>query len=117
MVVAYYTHRKELIMMASTRISVNIDEDVKQGAQRVLSEIGMDMTTAIDSFLRALVREERIPFDLRTAKAYREAAHREYINAELDKSMLEAADPNTKWLSRNEMKSRLAKRREVRSRV
>jgi addiction module RelB/DinJ family antitoxin len=75
--VVCYAHGKELIMMSTTRISVNIDEDVKQGALRVFGEIGMDMTTAIDSFLRTVVREERIPFDLRTAKAYREAAHRE----------------------------------------
>ncbi|MDR1687924.1 MAG: type II toxin-antitoxin system RelB/DinJ family antitoxin [Clostridiales bacterium] len=103
--------------MASTRISVNIDEDVKQGAYRVLSEIGMDMTTAIDLYLRALVREERIPFSLRTAKAYREAAYREYINAELDKSLLEAEDPNIKWLTQDEMKVRIAKRREARGHV
>jgi DNA-damage-inducible protein J len=104
-------------MVTTARISVNVDEDVKQGAQRVLSEIGMDMTTAIDSFLRTIVREERIPFVLRTERAYREAAHREYINAELDKSMLEAYDSNVKRLSHDELMARLAKQREARSRV
>jgi len=103
--------------MAITRISVNIDEAVKRDAQQILSEIGMDMTTAIDSFLRTVVREERIPFDLRTERAYREAVHREYISAELDKSLLEANDPETKWLSQNEMKERLANRREARRHV
>jgi antitoxin component of RelBE/YafQ-DinJ toxin-antitoxin module len=43
--------------------------------------------------LRTIVREERIPFDLRTKQAYREAVHREYINAELEKAKSEAADP------------------------
>ncbi|MDR1560517.1 MAG: type II toxin-antitoxin system RelB/DinJ family antitoxin [Clostridiales bacterium] len=101
--------------MAISRISVNIDEDVKQNAQRIFSEIGLDMTTAIDSFLRTVVREERIPYDLRTERAYRESVHQAYINDELDKSLLEAADANTEWTSRDEMKERLARRREARS--
>jgi len=103
-------------MIATTRISVNIDEEVKQNAQRVLGEIGMDMTTAINSFLRTLVREERIPFELRTERAYQDAvaAHTAYIKAELDKAKQEAADHNTKWMPHNEMMSRLNARREAR---
>ena len=103
-------------MMATTaRVSVNIDEDIKQQAQRIFGEMGLDMTTAINSFLRTVVREERIPYDIRTERAYRDAG--EYINAELDKSMLEAADPNTKWLPHGEMMNRINERREARSRV
>jgi len=90
--------------MASTRISVNIDAEVKQKAQSILSEIGLDMTTAIDSFLRTLIREERIPFDLRTERAFRDSLYRDYINTELDKSILEADDPDTEWLSHDEMR-------------
>jgi DNA-damage-inducible protein J len=104
-------------MIASTRISVNIDEDVKQNAQKLFGEMGLDMTTAIDLFLRTVLIEKRLPFEVRTEQAYREAVHRAYISTELDKSRLEAADPNTKWLSQDEMKARLAKRREARSRV
>lgn len=101
----------------SARISINIDEDVKKAAQRVLDEIGMDMTTAIDTFLRTVIREERIPLDLQTDKAYKEAVHKEYIKAELDKARFEAADPNTQWISQEVMMAGIAKRREARSRV
>ena len=104
-------------MATTVRVSVNIDEDIKQKAQRIFGEMGLDMTTAIDSFLRTVVREERIPYTIRTERAYQEAAHREYINVELDKSMLEAADPNTKWLSHEEMMSRMNERREARNHV
>ena len=58
--------------MSTARISVNVDEEIKKNAQRILSEIGMDLTTAIELFLRTIVREERIPFDLRTKKSYME---------------------------------------------
>ena len=109
--------QKGVLISMTSRVSVNIDDNIKQSAQRIFGEMGLDMTTAINSFLRTVVREERIPYDIRTERAYREAAHREYINRELDKSMSEAADPNTNWLSHDEIVSRINKRHEARSRV
>lgn len=101
-------------MAATARISVNVEEEVKQKAQQVLGEIGMDLTTGIDIFLRTIGREGRIPFDLRTEKAYKEAVHREYIRAELEKSILEAADPNTKRFTHEEIMAGIEQRREAR---
>ena len=100
--------------MSTARISVNIDSEVKQNAQKILSEIGMDLTTAIDLLLRTIVREERIPFNLQTERAYREATHREYVRTELEKAMLEAANPNTKWLTHDEVMNSLKAQREAR---
>ena len=71
--------------MANSRISVNINEEVKQKAQMILNEIGMDLTTAIDLLLRTIAREERIPFDLRTNRAYQEDVYKNYVLGELSK--------------------------------
>jgi len=103
--------------MANARISVNIDSEIKQDAQKILGEIGMDLTTAIDLLLRTIVREERIPFNLQTEKAYRESAQQEYIRAELEKAKLEAADPDTKWRTHDEVVSKLKAQREARKSV
>jgi len=103
--------------MSNARISVNIDSEVKQEAQKILSEIGMDLTTAIDLLLRTIVREERIPFNLQTEKAYREASHGAYVRAELERAKLEAADPNTKWRSHDEVMASLRTQREARGSV
>lgn len=100
--------------MSTARVSINVDREVKQNAQKILGEIGMDLTTAVDLFLRAIVREERIPFNLQTERAYREATHREYIKVELEKARLEAADPNTKWLTHDEVMTNLKAQREAR---
>lgn len=97
--------------MSTARISVNVDENVKKNAQLILSEIGMDMTTAIDLLLRTIVREERIPFDLQTKKAYRDEAYRQYVYAELEKSKIEADDPTTKWLTHDDLMKNLYKQR------
>ena len=100
--------------MPTARISVNVDSEVKQNAQKILAEIGMDLTTAVDLLLRTIVREERIPFNLQTERAYREASHREYIKVELEKAKLEATDPNTKWLAHDEVMDSLKAQREAR---
>ncbi len=100
--------------MPTARISVNIDGDVKTNAQRILSEIGMDLTTVIDLLLRTIVREERIPLNLQTEKAYRADSYKRYIKAELDQSKLEASDPNTKWLAHSEVMGKLWAQREAR---
>jgi DNA-damage-inducible protein J len=100
--------------MTTSRISVNINEEIKQQAQRVFDEIGINTTTAIELFFRTVIREERIPFGLSTERAYREATHKEYIKAELEKSIQEAADPSTRRLTHEEVMANIAKRKEVR---
>ena len=47
-----------------TRLSMNIDETIKAQAEDLFSDIGMTMTTAINLFLRAAIREQKIPFEL-----------------------------------------------------
>ncbi len=46
------------------QISLRVDDDVKRSAERTLDDIGMSMSTAINIFLKAVVRENRIPFEL-----------------------------------------------------
>jgi len=99
---------------STARISVNVDSDIKQNAQRVLSEIGMDLTTAIDLLLRTIVREERIPFELRTERSYREELHRQFVQLELERAKVEAADPNTIRVSHSEVMEKLKQQRETR---
>ncbi len=99
--------------MGNARISVNINEDVKKDAQKIFKEIGMDMSTAIDTFLRAVVREERIPFDLQTKKSYQQA-YRQYVLNELAASKREAADPDLVLIDHDAFVNRWDKKREAR---
>ena len=46
------------------QISLRIDDDVKKNAETTLDEIGLSMSTAITIFLKTVVREQRIPFEL-----------------------------------------------------
>ncbi|SHN51760.1 DNA-damage-inducible protein J [Desulfitobacterium chlororespirans DSM 11544] len=50
--------------MADTTISIRLDVELKKQAEQLFSELGMNMTTAFNIFLRQAVRQQRIPFDI-----------------------------------------------------
>ncbi|MEF9839574.1 MAG: type II toxin-antitoxin system RelB/DinJ family antitoxin [Lachnospiraceae bacterium] len=51
--------------MAQTNISIRMDEDLKKQFDTFCSDIGMNMTTAFSIFAKTVVREQRIPFELK----------------------------------------------------
>lgn len=51
--------------MATTNLNIRTDPAVKDQAEQLLNELGLNMTTAVNLFLRAVVREHGIPFDLK----------------------------------------------------
>lgn len=48
--------------MAKISTSISLDADVKAKAQALFAELGMDLSTAINVFLRQSIRENSIPF-------------------------------------------------------
>lgn len=51
--------------MSKMSISIRLDSKVKEQAQQVFSNLGMDMTTAINIFLRQAIQYQGLPFDVR----------------------------------------------------
>ena len=51
--------------MSKTSMSIRLDSEVKEQAQQVFSHLGMDMTTAINIFLRQAIQYQGLPFDVR----------------------------------------------------
>ncbi len=52
-------------MAKSTNLNIRTDKDIKNKAENICSALGMNMTTAVNIFLRAVIRENGIPFDLK----------------------------------------------------
>ena len=50
--------------MSQTTFSIRMDDDLKKEFDKLCEEFGMSMTTAINVFARAVVREKRIPFEV-----------------------------------------------------
>ena len=55
----------EVYIMATTNLNIRTDKEIKDQADRIFSELGLNMTTAINMFLRTTIRENGIPFSLK----------------------------------------------------
>lgn len=51
--------------MATTNLNIRTDKDIKDQAEEIFNELGLNMTTAINIFLRTAIREHGIPFELK----------------------------------------------------
>ena len=48
--------------MKNVNVTLRVDEDLKRQADALFSELGLNLTTAFNIFLRQSVREQQIPF-------------------------------------------------------
>lgn len=52
--------------MAMAKININTDAEVKREVEILLDEMGLTMTTAINMYLKRIIKEGGIPFDVTT---------------------------------------------------
>lgn len=52
--------------MATVNMSIRMDTELKKQADAMLADMGLNMTTAMNMFLRQVVRQGRIPFEIAT---------------------------------------------------
>lgn len=57
---------------ATTNISIRMDTELKAQADVLFNELGMNITTAFNIFVRQALREGRIPFDISLNQPNRE---------------------------------------------
>ena len=74
----------------STNLNVRTDKQVKKQAEEIYANLGLNMSTAINMFLRASIRESGIPFDLKL-----DIPNEETIKA-IEEAELIARDENVK---------------------
>ena len=51
--------------MATTNLNIRTDKAIKDQAEKIFNELGLNMTTAVNMFLRTAIREHGIPFELK----------------------------------------------------
>lgn len=76
--------------MATTNVSIRMDADLKAQADALFAELGMNLSTAFNIFVRQSLREGGIPFEIRT-----ERPNKETVAAMLEAEHI-AADPKAK---------------------
>lgn len=58
----------------TTNISIRMDADLKAQADALFSELGMNLSTAFNIFVRQSLREGGIPFDISIGQPNKETA-------------------------------------------
>ena len=58
--------------MSQTLVNFRIDEETKKEMEKVCDELGMTMTTALNIFIKKMIREKRIPFEVSIDPFYSE---------------------------------------------
>ena len=69
------------------QVNIRIDDDLKTRADALLEELGLNMSTAFNIFLRQTVRQGGIPFDITTmvdADPFYSASNQAYLKKAIE---------------------------------
>jgi len=70
-----------VIIMPNTSMNIRMDNEVKRQAQELFAQFGLDMTTAVNMFLRQSIRQRGIPFALQLDPFYSEVNKERLVRA------------------------------------
>ena len=79
--------------MDTTNLNIRTDKDVNDKAEFIFNELGINMTTAVNIFLRTTIREHGIPFSLKLD------VPNEVTASAIEEGRSIAMDPNVKGYS------------------
>lgn len=84
----YDKTKKGVMIMATTNINVRVDSELKQNAENLFNDLGLNMSVAITMFLKSAVSHDGIPFELKrqTPNADTIAALAEYEEMKRNKA-------------------------------
>jgi len=91
-------------ILPTKTITVRVEEEVKNQAEAILDDIGINVTTLFNACLKAVVREQRVPFDM-VSKEYDRM-----VRERLEESLAVAADSTTRRYSHEEIFAPLRKK-------
>ncbi len=80
---AYYISSEVIIMARTATVFARVEPEVKKQAEIVLERLGIPMSNAVDMFLRQVVIQRGIPFEMKLP------ANRPLILDELSKEQLD----------------------------
>lgn len=69
-----------------TTLQVRTDENLKKRARKILKALGIDLSSAVNMYLRQIVITESIPFPVRTANGFTPEQEQQMIQ-EIEEAM------------------------------
>ena len=58
-------------MSQQINVSIRMDRELKEHADALFNKMGLNMTTAVNTFVRQCLREESIPFEIKPYDNYK----------------------------------------------
>lgn len=71
--------------MESTNINVRVDANEKKLFENFCNSVGMNVSTAVNMFIKAVNREQRLPFEVKTS-TFDDTIYNKLKEAELEMS-------------------------------
>ena len=56
--------------MSDTTVTIRVDEDIKRRFEEFCIDVGINMSVAVNMFIRASLKEQRIPFAIEASNSY-----------------------------------------------
>lgn len=77
-------------MSRTSSVFVRVEPEIKEQAELILDKLGIPMSNAVGMFLRQIILQQGIPFDLKlpnTAPLSYQSLSREQFDAEIEKGL------------------------------
>lgn len=84
-----------------TNLNICVDKNIKEESEKIFKDLGLDMTIAINMFLRQVIRVNGIPFEIK-----KDTLNQETIDA-IKESILSANDNSKGYLSIDDLRKTL----------
>ena len=69
--------------METLTLNVRVDADDKKSFENFCTSVGMNVSTAVNMFIKAVLREQKLPFEIKTAN-FEEEVLKKLKEAELE---------------------------------
>ena len=69
-------------MNQQINVNIRMDRDLKERADTLFNSMGLNMTTAVNTFVRQCLREESIPFQIKPYNDYKSKVEQSMLQAD-----------------------------------
>ena len=76
-----------MAILNDATITIRVNSATKQQAQKLFNDLGLDLSTAVNIFLKKAVNEEKIPFEISKPQRPNFTTHRAMARVEKGKGL------------------------------
>ena len=80
--------------MAQINVNIRMDKEIKEQADILFNNLGFNLTTAINTFVKQAIREQAIPFQPKIKRKSLDSYLEEYHGKPIERILKEAEERN-----------------------